>query len=87
MRADGLEVQKPFYVLQLYDREGYYGSVKGRTLEELKVRAARRTSQVQGLLATSLPYPGTWAGPHLPDVSLPAEWKAEMAALDKGRDE
>lgn len=72
----------PFLVVQLFDREGYYTSITAAEPEELRAKVAARSSVVKSTVACSLPFAGTWSG-RLRDVSMPADFKKELAIVDR----
>jgi hypothetical protein len=61
----------PFYVVQLFDQEGYYSHVRAETREEVlesaRVRTARLGNQI---VAWSLPFLGHWDG-RTPNITQP----------------
>lgn len=83
-RSDGLVVGQPFYAVLVYDRTGFFGAVTGRTVQEAKERAARRSVN-KSLVACSVPFAGSWRR-GMPDVGLPDDFKAELAAIEKTPD-
>ena len=83
-RQDGLEVGRPFYVVQFFDREGYFSSCLGRTEDEVREKSRGRTQKT--FTACSLPFAGTWKG-EAPDVSLPSDFREALASVDRAVDE
>jgi hypothetical protein len=86
MRHDGLQVGQPFWVIQLFDKEGYYSSVTAPDLTTVKERADKRAASLKGLLATTVPFEGTWSHGML-DVSTPEDFKPVLAHLDRPSDD
>ena len=72
-------IGQPFFVIQLFDREGYYGCVFGMDLDQVVAHAEARTRSAKQLVACSVPFPGRWTPSGLPDVSLPDEMRTQEA--------
>jgi hypothetical protein len=71
-RADGLTPNEPFWVIGLYDKEGYYASVVAPTFEGVLAKAAARMDRNPTLtLAAQWPFQGTWAPSTLGDGVVP----------------
>ena len=83
-RYDGLVVGQPFFVIQLFDREGFHSSCLGQTEAAVREKASLRG--LKGLIAATTPFPGTWDG-GIPDVSMPADYKEALSSLDRPNEE
>ena len=70
--------------IQLFDRDGYYSCVIGKSAQEAKDKM--REKNIKGLIFCTLPY-GCYMTDNVPDVSLPADWKEELKSMDKGRED
>ena len=73
MRRDGLVPGMPFFIIQLFDSEGYYSCCVGTTLETVQDEAARRS--LLSLVLFSVPFSGAWKG-GIPVVTAPWEIQA-----------
>jgi hypothetical protein len=73
---------QPFFVVQLFDREGYYAHVKATSLDEVKIATWVRSARTS-MIACSLPFPGAWSG-KIPNISAPADWRQFLAPLEAG---
>ncbi len=80
-RPDGLRAGQVFYVVQLFNQEGYYTSVKAASLKAVREKAASRTA-LKGFTACTVPFQGKWIG-GLMDVSTPADYKETLAEVDR----
>lgn len=78
-----------FYVILLFEHTGYYGSVCGISLEEVRQAAQVRSSKAKSLVACSLPFQGKWVpsafnkGSMIRDVSLPEDFRLALTHLDR----
>ena len=83
-RADGLSVGEPIFVIQCFDREGYYTSVIAHSRLVARHVASLLTSKT--LTAMSLPFEGSWTSSGMPIVtpSSPDDFKEFFASVDKG---
>lgn len=79
MRADGLTVGQPFFVIQFFDREGYFSSCLAHTEAEVKEKASKRA--LKTYIAFTVPFPGTWEG-NIPNISMPPDFKEALACID-----
>jgi len=70
------------FVSQLFDKEGYYTSEFADTKADLRIKVANRTNKVKAIIFATLPYEVVSPG-SIPDVSLPAKWKVELADIIK----
>jgi hypothetical protein len=75
------------WVVQLFDREGYYSSVTASSIEEVKEKAEVRMSKLKTILAASVPFEGHWSSSGLRDISLPADFKEALSALDRPQED
>lgn len=71
----------PFFVIQCFDRDGYFTSVRGDSLDTVRQEAKKRMNK--NFIAMSLPFEGKWSEAHLPDVSLPPDFKEALLSVDK----
>lgn len=71
------------YVVQLFDRDGYYGCCVAPTIAGVLAQVERRSGRVR-LSACSLPFRGHWSTNGLPEVSLPVDWYDTFAAFTSG---
>ena len=76
---------KPFFVIQCFDYDGYFTSVRGDTPDAVRQEAKKRMNK--SFIAMSLPFEGKWSAHHLPDVSLPPDFKEALVSVDKPRGE
>lgn len=76
---------KPFFVIQCFDPGGYFTSVRGDSPDAVREEVRKRASK--NFIAMSLPFEGTWSANHLPDVSLPPDFKEALASINKTRDD
>ena len=83
-RADGLIVNQEFFVTQLFDKDGYNTAVTGLCQDDVVAKAYKKTHAMKSLIACSIIFEGSWKD-GIPDVSLPPGHKAELAVVDKGR--
>lgn len=67
--------------VQIFDREGYYATVLAPTESAIRTAVAQRTARIASCVACSVPYPVEWTG--IPDVSLPADYRAELATVNR----
>ena len=74
-----------FFVIQCFDREGYYSSCYAHSLREVLRLASARTNKA--FVAMSLPFEGRWSPQGVPDVSLPPDFKEALATVDRGATE
>ena len=72
---------QPFFVVQIFDRAGYYSSILATTEVSAQQRTAERTTRLPSLVFCTVPFRGTWAGT-IPDVSAPPEHKEATRALE-----
>lgn len=78
-----------FYAILLFEHTGYYGSVCGISLEEVRQAAQARSSKAKSLVACSLPFEGKWIesefnqGLMMRDVSMPEDFHLALAHLDR----
>lgn len=72
-------------VIQLFDRDGFYGAVTAETTAMVQELAAKRCISAPSLVACSLPFRGKmvegWE--NVPDVSVPPEFRSALAGVDK----
>lgn len=68
--------------VQLFDREGYYATVLADEVDAVHTAVAARTARVPSLVACSMPY-RIGSGPGAPDVSLPADYRTELALINR----
>ena len=61
-----------YWVVNLYTREGRFGSRMASTVEGAIRKAA--SVRVVGIVACSLPFQGGWSPQGIPDVSMPPGW-------------
>jgi hypothetical protein len=83
---------EPFFVVQLFHKPhptspaSYYTSIFAADLVELRAKVAAR-SAVKGMAACSLPFAGTWSeglpGRLMRDATMPADFKRELAFVDR----
>jgi len=71
------------YAILLFDAEGYYGAVLAGSEAEVKKRVAARSARAPSLLFASLPYEVVTTDGVAPDVTLPADFKKELARFDE----
>lgn len=83
-RMDGLALGEPFFVIQVFDREGYYTSCVGLTQEVVQRAASLHFAKM--FVACSLPFLGRWAN-GLADVTLPFDFKEALATVNHQGDE
>jgi hypothetical protein len=83
-RADGLAVGEPIFVIQCFDREGYYTAIIAHS--RLVVRHVASLLMSKTLTAMSLPFEGSWNG-DTPVVTAPDDFKEALAKIDKGVEE
>jgi hypothetical protein len=57
-----------FFVIQLFDKSGYFTSIMGNSIEEVKEKVSKKVKFIG--IACSLPFQGKWFG-KIPDVSCP----------------
>jgi hypothetical protein len=76
MRRDGLVVGAPFFVIQVFDSEGYYSSCVGVTEDEVCRGASERS--LLSLMLFSVPFAGSWKG-ETPVITSP--WTAGGSML------
>lgn len=76
---------KPFFVIQCFDSGGYFTSLRGDSSDAVREEAKKRVNK--NYVAMSLPFEGKWSAGHLPDVSLPPDFKEALAPVDKSRDD
>jgi hypothetical protein len=82
-RRDGLRLGQPFFVIQLFDQEGYYSSVVDPSEAGARKKADRRCTAIKGgVVAFSLPFPGTWQG-MTTNVSMPTDFREALAEVDR----
>ena len=67
MSGHGLTIGQPFFVVQMFDHEGYHSSCVDHSYHGVLAKAAIRSAR---MTATSVPFPGAWDG-SIPDVSDP----------------
>ena len=84
VRLDGLTVGEPFFVVQCFDREGYYTSRLAETENDVREKVSKITSSTTKtvFVATSLPFLGTWSG-NTPDITMPADFKEALSSVDR----
>jgi hypothetical protein len=80
-RQDGLVVGEPFFVIQCFDREGYYTSQLATSEDDARKKISKMSPKTV-LVATSLPFPGTWSGV-TPDITMPADFKEALSSVDR----
>lgn len=80
-RHDGLVVGEPFFVIQCFDREGYYTSLLAASEAGAREKVAKISTKTT-FVATSLPFPGTWSS-DAPDITMPADFKAALSSVDR----
>ena len=84
---DGRRPVDTFYVILMFDQEGYYSSVEAPTQPEVKAKATARLAGMPKtrILACSIPLEGTWstsmAG--IRDVSMPPDFRPDLGRLDR----
>ncbi len=81
-RHDGLRRGQGFFVIQLFDKDGYYCSVKAPTEQGVREKASTRSAS-KGFIAASMPFRGGWVGGST-EVSVPPEFKGALTSLDHG---
>jgi len=86
MHHDDLQVGQPFWVIQLFDKEGYYSSVTACDAATVRERASKRANALKGLIATTIPFEGSW-NHGIANVSTPDDFKTVLAHLDRPTDE
>ena len=79
-RHDNVVPGEPFFVIQYFDREGYYSSCLGPTPDAARDAASKR--MLKSITAMSIPFPGSWNGV-TPDVSLPPDFKEQLQAVNR----
>ena len=79
-RADGLTPGAPFFVVLMFDHDGYYSSVLAHSEAEVVARASARLAKLKSIVACSTPFQGKWQG-LTPDITPPPEYGLE--ALDR----
>lgn len=66
-----------FYVIQLFDQEGYHSHVSAESRENV-IRLASRRSAHGGIVFVTRPFRGSWwrglFGHRSKDISLPVDW-------------
>jgi hypothetical protein len=68
--GDYFNVRENFWVIQLFDKAGYYKSVLASSrAQAVELAKAKTNGSWQGM-ACSLPFMGQWEG-NIPDVSCP----------------
>jgi hypothetical protein len=76
-------IGQTFFVIQLFDKDGYYTSVKGASIKMVREKASIRSAH-RGFTACTVPFQGKWAAGVM-DVSTPAEFKSTLAEVDRPR--
>jgi hypothetical protein len=69
------------HAVQLFDQGGYYATVIADSEREVKEKVKVRSARVPSLLATSVPFVLASPASNVPDVSLPLDFRRELAAL------
>ena len=75
-----------FFVIQCFDRDGYFTSVRADSLDAVREEASKRMNR--NFIAMSLPFEGAWSKGELPDLTLPPDFKEGLSSINKtARDE
>jgi len=71
------------WVIQLFDAQGYYTSVSGLTVDEVKQVAFARAKRASTIVAMTLPFVGMWRNGML-DVTAPQATREAFRSLERG---
>ena len=85
IREGALSVGEPIFVIQCFDREGYYTSVIAHS--RLVARHVASLLMSKTLTAMSLPFEGSWTSSGMPIVTAPDDFKEALAGVDKGAED
>jgi len=70
------------WVIQLFNRDGYYAHVSASSEHEAKERASQRAQKV-ALIATSIPFQAGRSARGYLDITLPENFKDALGTVNK----
>ncbi len=80
------------WVVQIFNRDGYYTHVSAATKLEVRAQADQRLARMSkasrdSMVAMSIPFEARFTGQRILDITLPEDFKLELSALDKGSED